>query len=158
MMAYGNGPDMDDLAQIAMTKIVTRIDTFKGNSDFGVWVDRVAINTVRDYYRSRWIWYSRADDKIEQKVPAGNLANPESDVARTQLRHHISQSFTKLKPAIRMATVLSVVNEYSSAEIAVMLDISLPAARKRVERGRRLLMEHIRHNPVCRDALKEIGQ
>jgi RNA polymerase sigma-70 factor, ECF subfamily len=157
LLTYGNGNDYDDLCQIAMLKIFGGLPKFRKDGDFKVWVNRVTINVIKDYFRSRWLWFAKFDADIENRFPQILDPSPEDDLRRRRLWFHIAACFQKLKPKLRMVLVLSVLHGYASSEIAAMLDISFFATKKRLERAERLIIDYLRKDPACTETLEELG-
>ena len=155
MMSYGYGPDQDDLVQTGTAKVFTHLNSYRGESSFFVWTDRVTINVVRDHFRrQRWAWLPWFDDEPlpEDRRPA---ANPETEVARAELSGRLAEHFSCLKPGQRLPLVLHLVHGYTVAEVAAIMDIRLEATRKRLLRGKRELMRRVGKDPSCRRALVE---
>lgn len=155
MMSYGFGSDQDDLVQIAMAKVFTRLDSYRGESSFFVWADRVTINVVRDHFRrQRWTWLPWFEDEIPPDDGTPRVT-PESEVARAELLGRLSEHFNKLKPGQRLPLVLHLVHGYTVAEVAAIMDIKLEATRKRLLRGKKELVRRVSKDPHCRVVLLE---
>jgi RNA polymerase sigma-70 factor, ECF subfamily len=155
MMSYGYGPDQDDLVQTAMAKVFMRLDSYRGESSFFVWADRVTINVVRDNYRrQRWTWLPWFDDEAPPDDGRPN-PSPESEVARAEILERLADHFGKLKPGQRLPLVLHLVHGYTVAEVAAIMDIKLEATRKRLLRGKRELVRRVSKDPGCRRVLVE---
>ena len=150
MMSYGFGSDQDDLVQTAMAKIFTRLDSYRGESSFFVWADRVTINVVRDHFRrQRWTWLPWFEDELPPDDGTPRVT-PESEVARAELLGRLSEHFGKLKPGQRLPLVLHLVHGYTVAEVAAIMDIKLEATRKRLLRGKRELVRRVSKDPACK--------
>ncbi len=155
MMSYGFGSDQDDLVQTAMAKIFTRLDSYRGESSFFVWADRVTINVVRDHFRrQRWTWLPWFEDELPPDDGTPRVT-PESEVARAELLGRLSEHFGKLKPGQRLPLVLHLVHGYTVAEVAAIMDIKLEATRKRLLRGKRELVRRVSKDPACKLVLLE---
>ncbi len=156
VFAYGAGPDGDDLVQIAMSKVFSKMGSFRHESGFYAWVDKVTINVVRDHFRSRkWKVFERYEEGRVQ----GDLdrqALPDNQVERYLLLKRLAEHFEKLKPIYRMPLVLSILHGYTLAEVAALMDISKHATKKRLFRGRRELLDRLIQDPYCRDTLKDM--
>jgi len=161
-LSYGHGPDSEDLAQVALEKVFRRMGSFRGEASFYVWVDRVTINVVRDHFRRRrWLFLGDAAganeaeqlDRFEVETD-----NPERAAGRSEIMKRLSFHFEGIKPSRRLPLVFSLLQGYSVPEIATMLEISFDSAKKRLQRGRRDLMESLQRDPECQAALMELGR
>jgi len=158
LLSCGGGPDVDDLVQTVMAKVLTRLDTFRGEAGFFMWVDRITINAVRDHYRrqSRGVFMLYNDEWEEHQVQP--TPRPDRDVDRQRLMERLSYHLDKLKPAQRLPLVLHLLHGYTVPEVAAMLELSFEATKKRLLRGRRMLMDRLTKDPQCREILGEMGR
>jgi RNA polymerase sigma factor (sigma-70 family) len=155
VMSYGYGPDQDDLVQTAMAKVFMRLDSYRGESSFFVWADRVTINVVRDHYRrQKWTWLPWFDDEALPDDGRPRVS-PENEVARAEILERLAEHFGKLKPGQRLPLVLHLVHGYTVAEVAAIMDIRLEATRKRLLRGKKELVRRVSMDPACRRVLVE---
>ena len=149
LLAYGNGPDADDLVQIAVVRVFDRLGSFRGDSGFYAWVDRITINLMRDYFRSRksrTAWEVSMDSPPE--VACGYLyRGPDRVVETTRLLEHLAEHLTAVSVQRRLPVVLALAHGYTVPEIAKVLDISTEAAKKRLQRGRLELLTRLRGDP-----------
>lgn len=155
MMSYGYGPDQEDLVQTAMAKVFMRLDSYRGESSFFVWADRVTINVIRDHYRrQRWTWLPWFDDEALPDDGSPRVS-PEGEVARAEILERLAVHFGKLKPGQRLPLVLHLVHGYTVAEVAAIMGIRLEATRKRLLRGKKELVRRVGKDPGCRRVLVE---
>lgn len=158
VLAYGNGPDRDDLVQIAMAKIFTRLDSFRGDASFYVWVDRIALNTVRDHYRGRrfpMLWSSEQEAEVHQRV---DDVTPDRQLERQRLFDRLAGHFARLRPKLRYPLILQLAHGYTVPEVAAMLGIAFAAAQKRLYRARRQLLARVKKDPYCSELLREMRE
>jgi RNA polymerase sigma-70 factor (ECF subfamily) len=132
----GNRADAEDLVQEVFVKAWDRLDAFRGDSAFGTWLHRVAVNAFLQQRRgaSRRAAREELADDIES-LPA--LAVSEDPGERMDLEHAIAA----LPPGARTAFVLHDVEGYRHEEIAEMSGIAAGTVRAQLHRARRLLME-----------------
>jgi len=154
LFTCGPQPDADDLVQSIVARIFDRLDQYRPGSRFGVWVDRVAINQVRDHFRrtarTRLLAF---DDDLAAHHP-GQAERPDERSSRTELAVRLAEALAELTPNQRLPLVLRHLHGYTVPEIAAMLDLSFEAAKKRLHRGRRTLFERLRDDPLCADFLR----
>jgi RNA polymerase sigma-70 factor (ECF subfamily) len=158
MLSYGYGADTDDLTQIAVARIFSKLGTFRGDASFYVWVDRVTINVVRDHFRRRRFVLPWSDGIDRSDEHAAIEPEPDREVDRYRLMERLAHHFAAIKPKRRIPLMLAVTHGYSVPEIAAMLDITCDAAKKRVQRGRTELIGRLKRDPHCREALSEMGR
>ena len=160
-LAYGGGADADDLAQIAVARVLDRLESFRGDAGFYTWVDRVTVNCVRDHQRRRKLVLlgdvetSGAGDAEALGRHAARPAaeRPDERWERAELMERLAAHFAGIKPRLRMPLVLALVHGYTVPEIAAMLEISFAAAKKRLQRGRRELLARVKRDPALREIL-----
>jgi RNA polymerase sigma-70 factor (ECF subfamily) len=46
--------DAEDITQLVMLRVLTHLETFRGESRFSSWLYRIAANEVASFYRGRW--------------------------------------------------------------------------------------------------------
>ncbi len=157
MLSCGYGPDADDLVQTVMAKVLTRLDTFRGEAGFYMWVDRIAINAVRDHYRrqSRAVFHLYRDDWEEHQRQAST--RPDHEVEHQRLLEQLTDHLDKLKEDQRLPLVLHLVHGYTVPEVAAMMELSFEATKKRLLRGRRALLDRLQKDPRCKDLLGGMG-
>ncbi len=157
LLTHGFGPDADDLVQIAIARVFSNLDTYRGDSKFYTWVDRITVNVVRDHLRNRRarrVWEVITDKELERAAPGGE---PDSEYEVHQLMERLAGHFAALKIKHRLPIVLSLAHGYTAPEIATMLDIGLETAKKRIQRGRRELIRRLKRDPHCCDILVRLG-
>jgi len=158
LMAYGHGPDRDDLIQIAMARVFDRLESFRGEASFFTWVDRVTVNVVKDHFRRRrWAWLPLFEEE-PAAVEVNTTPRPDQELERSELMDRLAEHFDRLSPKLRLPLVLHLVHGYSSAEVSVMLDLKFDTARKRILRGRKELIRRLGRDPRCREMLAERGR
>lgn len=109
----------------------------------GAWINGIAANLVRDYFRSGAI-ERRAMDKmgIERQVATPtDVAQIEVLAGTVELRGRLAGALDQLSPENRRAVEMRVVEELEYDAVADLLGISSTAARARVSRGLRELRD-----------------
>ena len=149
LLAFGNGPDADDLVQNAIMRVFDRLDSFqfRGDATFYAWVDRITVNLIRDYFRnkkSRSVWEVTMDTPPDIPSPQ---QEPDQAVEKTQLLTCLSKHLTAIAIKRRLPVVLALAHGYTASEIAQLLDISIEATKKRQQRGRMELLTRLKQDP-----------
>jgi len=149
------GDEAEDIVQIAMSRVFSKLATFRGEASFFVWVDRIAINAARDSYKKRRLVLLGDPDGMPDEADHG-AARPDVALARQRLFDRLSEHFHALKPERRLPLVLSLLQGYSVPEIAAILDLSLDTAKMRLRRGRQDLLARLKKDAQCAEALREL--
>lgn len=159
MLSYGGGPETDDLVQNAMSRIFSRLSTFRGEASFYIWVDRITINVCKDHFkRKKLVFYK---EEIPEDADPGDTqkeTRPDIDFERYRLFERLSEHFAAIHPKRRLPLVLSLFQGYTVPEIAAMLDLSFDAAKMRLRRGRGDLLRRLKADPYCEEAIRELAR
>lgn len=135
-----NSEDAEDLAQEVFLKAYRNLSKFEGRSSFKTWIYRIAINTSQNELRRR----SRRPQESPTPLETAAEFIPSSDNVEesTQKRAQYAvllQAFKRLRPEESQVLMLKDLEGRPYAEIAEMLDITLSAAKMRVQRARTAL-------------------
>ena len=142
----GNPPDAEDATQEILVKLVTNLDSFRGDSAFRTWAYRVASNhllTARGKRGSE----QRADsfdelaDRLDTNLAAGDPAADDQLLVREAKAICTSTMLACLDREHRLAYILGEIFELASEEGAAILEISPDAFRKRLSRARTSMSE-----------------
>ena len=148
----GGGPEGDDVVQNVMATVLTKLHTYRGDADFFVWVDRITVNEIRGMWRrqgliKRKLRLYAADPTLGQRGPA---TAPDDDLLQQRLLQATAEHIRRLKEGHRVPVVLNLLHGYTTPEIAALLGLSLEAAKKRLQRGKKELEARLRRDPACR--------
>ncbi len=150
------GDEVDDIAQLALCRAFSRLHTFRGESKLTTWLDRVTINTVREHYRSRSLVHLFFNADKSERIRAPESESPERRTESGRLMLRLRRHLDAILPKKRIALVLFAVYGYTMAEIGSMVGCSTETAKKRVQHGRRELLERLRRDPDTARRLEEL--
>jgi len=149
----GTREDAEEATQVALVKAVRTIETFKGDSSFGGWLDRLAAGVahrklLRRLPKSETV---ALDDVLPPLDRAGRHFEPMNDWSgridgsglQGELRRVMTDAIDALPPDHRTALVLHDVEGMSDADIAEVLGIGPSAVRARVHRSRLFLRQRL---------------
>jgi RNA polymerase sigma-70 factor (ECF subfamily) len=104
------------------------------------WLFRIAHNRALDYLRR---YERRMSEPLEvaMEMPSDDALDPENALAREQAVRTAMSRFLELAPAQRSCVILKDVLDYSLHEIVGLLELSLPAVKAALHRGRARLRE-----------------
>jgi RNA polymerase sigma-70 factor (ECF subfamily) len=144
-LCYCNGDvaAAKDVSQEVFVKLVTRIQQFRGDSEFVTWLYRVVVNTCMDEQRKRRRWFS-LQDAVEQ----GHMVvkrSLETHQMQRELADSVKAAVGALKPKLRMTILLKYFEDLSYEEIAQVLGCSVGTVASRLNRGHKLLARKLSH-------------
>ena len=141
--------DTEDQVQETFLRAHRGISGFQGNSKFGSWLTRIAINQALMCLRKRRIQHVSFDESIcEEAVTLKHdvvewRPGPEESLAQQEIIMALRDKVRRLPSAIRSALILRDLHEYTTKEVSLALGISLAAVKSRVLRGRRQLRNQL---------------
>lgn len=122
----GSFEDARDLAQDTFIRAYTRLSQIRDAAKLGAWLRTIAANLC-----NRWIETRREVSSVEVWIEEPRQQPPHAAVVR--------EALANLPENERLAVVLHYVDGYSYGDIAGFLEISKPAVRGRLYRGREML-------------------
>jgi RNA polymerase sigma-70 factor (ECF subfamily) len=112
---------------------------FEPARPFEPWARRIATRAALDWLRAR-----RPESELTDMDVAdlSSKSAPDPGIA-AEIRFKAAQAFARLPPKLRIAAVLSVIEEQPHSEVAAALGISVGAVKLRVFRAIRLLRKDL---------------
>jgi RNA polymerase sigma-70 factor (ECF subfamily) len=136
----GSPIDGEDVVQDTLARAYYELAELKEMPALRPWLFRIAHNRAIDYLRSYERRMSEPLDTILD-VPADETLQPDNAVARNDAVRAAVSRFSELAPVQRSCVILKDVFDYSVEEIAGMLDLSVPATKSALARGRTKLRD-----------------
>lgn len=130
----GNRALAEECTQDAFVKAWESLPGFRGDSSFGTWVHRIAVNAVLERHRTQLrqsAWVSAGDEELMESVPMAE-AEPGEGL-------DLEQCIAELPPAARMVFVLYHVEGHSHEEIAGLTGLAVGTSKAHLHRARQLL-------------------
>lgn len=131
-----------DVTQQVFLKLMTRINQFRGDSEFATWLYRLVVNTCHDEHRKQRRFVSLADTFLETRA-AGE--SPRARYARKEMAGRVQSAIAELKPKLRWPILLKYVEGMSYDEIATVLGCSKGTVASRLNRAHRALARRLSH-------------
>jgi len=141
--------EVQDVAQEAFIKAYRALPRFRGDSAFYTWLYRIAINTAKNHLVAR----SRRPPSVDVDVDDADFRDdadmlresedPESALARDQLRATIDTALQDLPDDLRSALTLREFDGLSYEQIAQVLDCPVGTVRSRIFRAREFVDQRI---------------
>ena len=132
------GRDTDELTQDVFVRVWQKLASFRGDSAFGTWLHRLAVNVVIEKFRSDKLRRQRLHDGEEI---FDTLAAPRRSGDTTM---DFEAALEKLPDGAREIFVLHDVEGYKHHEIATLLDISSGTSKAQLHRARMMLRKHLK--------------
>jgi len=132
----GNVAEAEDCTQEAFIQAWNKMDKFRGDSAFGTWIHRIAVNAVLGRMRKS----KRERDRIQ--LASEEVLSPASINDDGELRD-LSDAVNRLPEGARHVFVLYGVYGYSHEEASKMLGIAAGTSKAQLHRARRLLAQQL---------------
>lgn len=118
-----------DLLQEVFVKIHLNTDKIKKTESLKSWVYTITHNVIMDYFKSQ-----------SKPIPVFEFVEPTENQSHSA-ENCILPLINNLPEKYKEALLLSEINGKKQTEVAEILNISLPGAKSRIQRGRKLLQQ-----------------
>ena len=148
----------EDLAQETLARALERADSFRGEASLATWLHRIAHNLAVDRARrDREVPVEDLAEEVEGRWRDDAYTVDAAEVvARAETRAELDDALIRLPVSYRAAVVLHDAEGLAVAEIADIAQISLPAAKQRLRRGRMMLVSALARGSERRAVLKGV--
>ncbi len=134
-----------DVVQHSFSKALSKLHTYKAESQLHTWLCAICRNDIGDWYRKQGRYEERivlVEDQPAIQAAVDSFRAPESDdpainYQRTEAARLIQVALDRLPPKYGNALEWKYVEGYSSQEIADRLNIGLEAAQSLLARAKR---------------------
>jgi RNA polymerase sigma-70 factor, ECF subfamily len=116
---------------------------FEPKYGFEGWARRIATHVALDWMRS-----TRGEARVEELVVDPAAPAVPDPAITAEIRRQTREAFARLAPKLRIAAVLTVVEELPQKEVAAALGISVAAVKLRVFRALRLLRKDLERQGI----------
>ena len=132
--------EAEDVLQEAFIKIFHNIGAVKKGESLGGWVKRITINTAIDYYNKnqKYMMDVSYDDTLDKQDDSFQQL-----FSRLQMEE-LLLIINQLADGYRMALNLYIIDGYSHAEIAKMLNISENTSKSQLSRAKEVLRQRLK--------------
>jgi RNA polymerase sigma-70 factor, ECF subfamily len=148
--------DAPDVLQETFLQVYRHLPSFRGESQFGTWVYRIATNAALMHRRSRArrpaesleAFLPRFDDNGRHAATPAELqvaSHADELLDRQLLAERARDVIAQLPDVYRDAFVLRDLEEVPTADVARILNIEPAAVRQRVHRARLMLRGYLSH-------------
>ena len=144
----GNREEAEDITQDVFVKAHKAYDRFRGDSNPGTWLYRIAVNLSLNHQRrqKRLRWMS-LDVFMEQ--PGGSALTdqgmlPGDVMEQSELERIVQEAINRLPERQRIALVLSRYEGLSYQQIAETMDSTIPSVESLLHRAKQNLAKRLR--------------
>ena len=146
-----NAAEADALTQDVFVKAWRAVPDFKGEAAFETWLNRIAVNAVRDAARRRKpvVSFSELADAegVDAELPRAleptDGTSPERDALSRQIRRRIGEALEALSPRQRSIFVMKHYEERSIAEIGAATGLDDGTVKSHLFRAARKLRQKL---------------
>lgn len=136
----GSDPDLAaDIAQEVWIQIFRALPSYRGDSQFGTWAHRIAVNRTLNALRKTRRLANLETDVNEDSA----ICDP--DVERSFVAQSIEEAAAKLSPGARAVFMLHDVEGYTHEEIAEELGITPGGSKSQLFKARAKLRKLLAH-------------
>ena len=138
----------EDCVQESFVRAFIGLADFEGRSTVKSWLHRITVNTCITKLRKQQRLAEQSIDEYlpefdrndcRLKMPWSNLATVDEVMESEDTRRQVNEFIDKLPDSYRVVLLLRDIEEYDTAEVAVMLDISENNVKVRLHRARAAL-------------------
>lgn len=133
--------DADDITQAVFLKVSQSLEAFRGESSLATWIYRIATNAAHDHARSSFTKSKELESSLEQADSLEENAGTEQEYIRREMNACIRGIIDQLPENYGAVLLLSKLEEFTNAEIAEILDLSIETVKIRLHRARARLRE-----------------
>lgn len=119
----------EDVSQDAWVRAFQKLDQFRGDSSFGTWMHRLAVNSALNCLRRR----SRRPDVEAGAVPPAGPPPVDETVLNQKL---IAQALDRLSPGYRTILVLHDVEGLTHDDIAERMGVAVGTSKSQLHKAR----------------------
>jgi RNA polymerase sigma-70 factor (ECF subfamily) len=144
-----NDPSLaEDLLQETFLNAYKGLPDFTGASSFSTWLFRIATNNALMHLRKKRPETVEYDDSVKSIHPTPHIFSsdhyiktPQSLLLSEEGKRKIEEAIDDLPALYRSTVVLRDVEGFSLAEVAEIMDCSVPAVKSRLHRARNFIRE-----------------
>jgi RNA polymerase sigma-70 factor (ECF subfamily) len=159
----------EDFAQEALVKILDKLDTFRGESKFTTWAQKIAVRTAfTELRRKRWENVSLQDMLSEEgeastmpdaAATPGDRTNPEESTSQQLLLNRVQHVIEGELTERQQTAIQAVMQDMPLEEVARRMDTSRNALYKAIYDARQKIKSLLeeRHGITADQLLDELG-
>jgi RNA polymerase sigma-70 factor (ECF subfamily) len=135
----GNSPEAEDVGQETFIRFYNHLDKFRGDASVGTYLARIAINLslneLKRRKRKSMIFFRKLSDEDFDIPDETNVIEIDDN------KEMVKDAIQKLEPRFRSVIVLRLIDGYSTAETAEILNLPTGTVLSRLARAQKKLKE-----------------
>jgi RNA polymerase sigma-70 factor (ECF subfamily) len=150
LRTIGNEADSQDLAQNVFLNAFQNLKHFRKESSLGTWLYSIAINQIRNYWRSKKYQSAYAESEIKALMEASEIISHEdfeasADYQSEETKRVVDGLISFLPPLQKEIFVLYYILGHSCEEVSKILHTSSANVKIQLFRGRDRLFKRFKH-------------
>jgi RNA polymerase sigma-70 factor (ECF subfamily) len=137
-LCHGDRAKAEQATQDAFVRAWEKLESFRGEAQFGTWLHRITVNVVLGEHRLLQRWTTFED--VEEQGPRPELAVEPVDHG---LSRDLERAFARLPKGARTVLWLHDVEGYKHEEIAELTGVAVGTSKAQLHRARKLMKEHL---------------
>lgn len=143
--ALGPDADVEDVVQEVFLRFFENVSNLRKSNALRGYLIAITVNTLRGELRRRQV---RRILRLVDPSELPKLRVVEMDLEARDALRRFYRILDRLRLSDRIAFVLRVIEELPLSEVAAALDVSVPTAKRRVERARTRVSRHVECDPL----------
>ncbi len=131
----------EDILQETFVEVLGKIDSFRGDADFGFWVRRIAVNKCLMHLRSSWVSRRSGYEPSEHRSVDRSAALVDEQIA-------LEAALGELSPTARAVVWLHDVEGFTHREIAESMGKTTSFSKSQLARAHERLRGLLAGNPA----------
>lgn len=141
--------EIEDITQEIFIKAFRKVRSYHGESSFGTWLGRIAVNHCYDYLRreqkTRVTYYWQMTDESSRRLEETLEKEHELSVEQQMALRDLAEKLLKRAPPDdRVVLALKELEDHSIEEIADLLELRVSTVKVRLHRARKRMLEDLR--------------
>lgn len=153
----GSASDADDVTQEAFMHAYRAIGQFAGKSEFFTWLYRIALNQCITTKRRGGRLVATDDTRLQLAIDADAAGDPWRAIDLRRTYRQLIAAFDELPADIKTAVTLVVLQGFSHAECAVIMDCAEGTISWRIHEARRRLRKELSAKTALQKGTSELS-
>ena len=136
---FHNMSDTEDFAQEVFLKVYSKLDTFRGDSQFSTWLTRIAYTTAVNAKERRHEYESIADETVLPSL----IRTPEELQIRTVTAEAIKEAVKELPENYASCLDFYFFYDFSYEEIAIITGFPVNTIKSHIFRAKKVLRQKL---------------
>ena len=137
-LCHGDRAKAEQATQDAFVRAWEKLESFRGESQFGTWLHRITVNVVLGEHRLLQRWTTFEDAEAAGTPEALTVASDDPGLSRD-----LERALARLPKGARTVLWLHDVEGYLHEEIAELTGIAVGTSKAQLHRARKLMKEHL---------------